>query len=179
VKRIRRTEGFTLIELLLVVVIVGLLAAIAIPGMLRARMSANETSAIGSLRVINTAQQDFAQFCNGYADALPDLGLRPGGQHPYLSPDMTSGAEVGKSGYLTTLVGGMNGDAIADGQTNALCAGVGVTAGYYATAVAVTWGFSGMRAFATDEAGAIFQDSSRNVAPPQPLAPGDGISQIQ
>ncbi|HEV8316028.1 MAG TPA: prepilin-type N-terminal cleavage/methylation domain-containing protein [Vicinamibacterales bacterium] len=175
----RHDDGFTLIELLIVVAIIGIIAAIAVPGLLRARMSGNEASAIGSLRAINTAQQNFSQFCNGYADALTDLAMRPGGQQPYLSPDMTAGATVDKSGYRTTMAAGARGVPVLAANTNAMCAAVGVTNGYYATAVAINWGLTGARAFATDELGTIFQDASQNVPPPQPLTPGGNVQPIQ
>lgn len=158
--RKRRDAGFTLIDMLFVVALIGLLASLAIPGLMRARGAAQATSALGSLRVINSAELTYALTCGlgFYSPDLPTLGLAPpGNPEPFLPPDMTPGFTFSKSGYSFSLAGTPLGTAPA--TCNGLGAGA-ASPGYALVADPVDPTITNPRFFGTNSDGIIYQNNA-------------------
>jgi type IV pilus assembly protein PilA len=142
----KKQKGFSLIELLIVVAIILIIAAIAIPNLLRSRIAANESSAVGSVRTITTAQVTYSStYGTGYTTRAQLGGLAGCTAAPatacLLDPVLTAGT---KSGYVV--------------NTNPNTPAAGTTAnpstGFESTATPLS-ASTGTRAFCSDQSGVI------------------------
>jgi len=145
-RRLNRKTGFSLIELLIVVAIILVIAAIAIPNLLKTKMRANETSAVASLRVIVTSQALYqTTWGRGFAPDMTSLGPPPGGGNPTASAadliDSVLASQI-KSGYSFVYSAV---DMDSDGQIDA----------YTVNAYPVSPGQTGEKYFYVDQKGVV------------------------
>jgi type IV pilus assembly protein PilA len=140
-----KQRGFSLIELLIVVAIILIIAAIAIPNLLRAKIAANEASAVGSLRTLNTACIAYSTSYGQFPSALSNLGpVGSGGTASSTSADLIDSVlSAGtKSGYTFVYTAGNSNQS------------------YTITAKPIIAGQTGQRMFFTDQSGVIRADGS-------------------
>jgi prepilin-type N-terminal cleavage/methylation domain-containing protein len=150
-----KQKGFSLIELLIVVAIILIIAAIAIPNLLRSRMAANEASAVGSIRTMNTAAITYSStYGNGFPGTIAEIGTTGTvavscNNSELLDSVLTLGT---KSGYLFAI---SPGTVKASATPPTGCTASGFSDGYVGTANPVTTGTTGQRSFCSDASGVI------------------------
>jgi type IV pilus assembly protein PilA len=157
----RRSDqrGFTLIDMLFVIALIGTLSVMALPGFLRARGAAQASSALGTMRAINSGQLSYAITCGlgFYAPDLPTLGVKPPASTAAFLPEgLTGGATIMRHGYTFTIVATPLAGAPA--TCNGLAGGQAAP-GYSATADPIATVATG-RYFGTNADGLLYEHSA-------------------
>lgn len=161
-----RQSGFTLIELLIVVAIISIVAALATAGLLRSRMTANEVSAIATMKVTLTAQKVYQASCGrgAYATSYLVLGTPVGPGTAFISSDLGTVASPQKSGYTFSMAPGAGS---APGPPD--CGGFPTITAFYVSGL--PWSTTtGTRRFAVTAQGQIWQNLG-GAPPAEPFGP--------
>ena len=153
----KRQKGFSLIELLIVVAIILIIAAIAIPNLIRSRMAANEASAVGSVRTMNTAAIEYnSTYGNGFPATIAQIGTTG------TAAVSCDNAELIDSVLTSKVKSGYNFDVLAGATPVATvvagCTNKGNVDGYGVIANPVSTGTTGQRSFCSDASGVIRTD---------------------
>jgi prepilin-type N-terminal cleavage/methylation domain-containing protein len=162
------SRGFSLIELLVVVAVIAIIAGIAIPTLLQARIRGNESAAIASLSAIRSAQATFASTCarGAYAQSLNDLALPPAGAtQPFISEPLGANGVI-RSGYVANLTSDVGAMMVTPAAETCNGSTADAMSGYFAERHPVSIGISGQRAFAIATSATIFvKEDGATIAP--------------
>jgi type IV pilus assembly protein PilA len=162
VRRARVGSGFSLIELLIVVAIILIIAAIAIPNLLRSRIAANEAAAVASLRTLTTGAEVYnTTYANGYPPNSSVLGgntTTPSCNGALIVDNTIVMAPYQKSGYTFAYTGEDGNAPLAAG-----CSAQGFL-GFLTTAVPNNTGITGIRSFCSTQPGEIEYDETGTAA---------------
>jgi type II secretory pathway pseudopilin PulG len=170
--RARDARGFTIGELIIVMLILMVLGALAFALLKQARISSNESAAIGAMRSIVSAQASYSSFNNGFAGSLEALAMKcPGMTQPFISEALNRNG-VTRSGYIFNVTPGSGSVA---GKLD--CNGTATHSVFYASAVPEVLYDSGSRAFAANTTAAIWQNTA-GTAPTEPLVVAGTVSVI-